>query len=58
MKRFPAVILALAFSAAAMAVMFFVVRPNVPFLRARTEGLRHKLGEVIEEITELEEGDA
>lgn len=57
MKRYLPVMLALAFSALAVAVALFVFRPGLGFARGAAEELRHKVDEVIEEVTEREEAD-
>jgi hypothetical protein len=57
MKRFMPVLLALSFSVIAVAVMLFVVRPRAQVFRDAAGELRHKIDEVIEEVTENEEGD-
>ena len=56
MKRFLPVMLALSFSAIAVALTLFVVRPRIQSIRVATDGLRDKVDEVIEEITEPKEG--
>ena len=56
MKRFLPVMLALSFSAIAVALTLFVVRPRIQSIRVATGGLRDKVDEVIEEITEPKEG--
>ena len=57
MKRFLPVLLALSFSAIAVAAMFLVFRLRTPAFRAATESIREKVDEVIEEITEREEDE-
>ena len=57
MKRFLPMILALSVSAIAVAMTLIVFRPRLPAIRDAAGELRHKVGEVIEEITELEEAD-
>ena len=56
MKRFLPVMLALSFSAIAVALTLFVVRSRIQSIRVATDGLRDKVDEVIEEITEPKEG--
>jgi hypothetical protein len=56
MKRFLPVMLALSFSAIAVALTLFVVRPRIQSIRVATGDLRDKVDEVIEEITEPKEG--
>lgn len=55
MKRYLPVMFAVAFSALAMAIAVFVLRPGLPGLRGAAAELRHKVDEVIEEVTEREE---
>jgi hypothetical protein len=57
MKRFLPVLLALSFSAIALAAMVVLVRPRMTAIRATTDGLRHKLDEAIETVGEREEAD-
>jgi hypothetical protein len=56
MKRFMPVILALSFTAIAVAFALFVIRPRIEPGQI-PGGLRRKLGEAIEAVTEPEEAD-
>lgn len=57
MNRFLPLLLALAFSAFAVALALFVVRPRMDTLRVATGDWRHRLDEVIEEVTDRKEED-
>ena len=52
MKRFLPMMLALSFSAIAVALMLFVFRPRIQSIRVSKGGLREKLEEVVEEVVE------
>ena len=57
MKRFLPLVLALAFTSFAVVFTLFVVRPGIRSIRPSLEGWRHKVDEVIDELTEREEDD-
>ena len=57
MKRFLPVIFAFAFTTLAVGLALLVVRPGMRSIQARGEELRHKAADVIDEITDREEGE-
>jgi hypothetical protein len=57
MKRFLPVVLALSFSAIAVALTMFVFRPRIQLFRDVAGELRHKLDEAIEDGIEGKEAD-
>ena len=57
MKRFLPVVFALTFTALALGLTLFVVRPGIRSIRARGEDLQHELADVIDEITDPAEAE-
>jgi len=54
MKKLLPFVFALTFTALALGLTLFVVRPGIRSIRARGEDLQHNVADVIDEITDRE----